>query len=156
MVADPARQHGAMSMAADYIPADDEVPWGVESTPEFSRRARGIPLYAALRALGRDGVTDLVDRCCDNARLMAERLAAADGVEVVNQVVLNQVLVRFGDDDAHTQAVIDEVQREGTCWAGGSRWQGRTVMRISVVGWQTTTADAERSAAAILAAHRGS
>ena len=154
IVADPARQRGAMSMAADYIPADDEVPWGVESTPEFSRRARGIPLYAALRALGRAGVTDLVDRCCDHARLMADRLAAADGVEVLNDVVLNQVLVRFGDDDAHTDAVIDEIQREGTCWVSGSRWHGRAVMRISVVGWQTTTADAERSAAAILAAHR--
>jgi glutamate/tyrosine decarboxylase-like PLP-dependent enzyme len=156
IVADPARQRGAMSMAADYIPADDEVPWGVESTPEFSRRARGIPLYAALRALGREGVTDLVDRCCDHARLMAGLLTAADGVEVLNDVVLNQVLVRFGDDDAHTLAVIDEVQREGTCWASGSRWQGREVMRISVVGWQTTSADIERSAAAILAAHRGS
>jgi glutamate/tyrosine decarboxylase-like PLP-dependent enzyme len=154
IVADPARQLGAMSMSADYIPANDAVPWGVESTPEFSRRARGIPLYAALRALGRDGVTDLVDRCCEHARLMAERLAAAEGVEVLNDVVLNQVLVRFGDDDAHTQAVIDEVQREGTCWASGSRWHGRTVMRISVVGWQTTAADAERSAAAILVAHR--
>ena len=154
IVADPGRQRGAMSMAADYIPADDEVPWGVESTPEFSRRARGIPLYAALRALGRAGVTDLVDRCCDHARLIADLLAAAEGVEVLNDVVLNQVLVRFGDDDAHTLAVVEEVQREGTCWASGSRWQGREVMRISVVGWQTTTADAERSAAAILAAHR--
>ena len=117
IVADTARQHGAMSMSADYIPAHDEgVPWGIESTPEFSRRARGIPLYAALRALGRAGVTDLVDRCCDHARLMADRLAADDGVEVLNDVVLNQVLVRFGDDDAHTEAVIDEVQRDGTCW----------------------------------------
>jgi glutamate/tyrosine decarboxylase-like PLP-dependent enzyme len=152
IVADPTLQHGAMSMSADYIPAHDDVPWGVESTPEFSRRARGIPLYAALRALGRAGVTDLVDRCCDHARLMAELLAAAGGVEVLNDVVLNQVLVRFGDDDAHTQAVIDEVQREGTCWVSGSRWHGRAVMRISVVGWQTTTEDVERSAAAIIAA----
>jgi glutamate/tyrosine decarboxylase-like PLP-dependent enzyme len=155
IVADVARQRGAMSMTADYIPADDAVPWGVESTPEFSRRARGIPLYAALRTLGRAGVTDLVDRCCEHARRMAELLAAADGVEVLNDVVLNQVLVRFGDDDAHTQAVIDEVQREGTCWASGSLWHGRAVMRISVVGWQTTREDAELSAAAIIAAHRG-
>jgi glutamate/tyrosine decarboxylase-like PLP-dependent enzyme len=155
IIADVARQHGAMSMAADYIPASDGVPWGVESTPEFSRRARGVPLYAALRALGRGGVSDLVDRCCDHARLMAELLGAADGVAVLNDVVLNQVLVRFGDDDAHTQAVIDEVQREGTCWASGSRWHGRGVMRISVIGWQTTAADIQRSAAAIIAAHRG-
>jgi glutamate/tyrosine decarboxylase-like PLP-dependent enzyme len=152
IVADPARQHGAMSMAADYIPPLDEVPWGVESTPEFSRRARGIPLYAALRALGRDGVADLVDRCCEHARHMAGLLSAADGVEVLNDVVLNQVLVRFGDDDAHTDAVIERVQAEGTCWASGSRWHGRAVMRVSVIGWQTTAADIERSAAAILAA----
>ncbi len=155
IVADPDRQTGAMAMAADYIPPiDGGVPWGVEATPEFSRRARGIPLYAALRALGRAGVADLVDRCCEHARLMARRLAEADGIEVLNDVVLNQVLVRFGDDDARTQAVIDRVQEEGTCWAGGSRWHGRTVMRISVVGWQTTTADVERSAAAIVAADR--
>jgi glutamate/tyrosine decarboxylase-like PLP-dependent enzyme len=154
IVADVTRQRGAMSMSADYIPANDDVPWGVESTPEFSRRGRGIPLYAALRSLGRAGVADLVDRCCDHALLMAQRLAAADGIEVLNDVVLNQVVVRFGDDDARTQAVIDEVQRDGTCWAGGSRWHGRTVMRLSIVGWQTTTADVERSAAAIIAADR--
>jgi glutamate/tyrosine decarboxylase-like PLP-dependent enzyme len=155
IIADVSRQRGAMAMAADYIPAGDgDAPWGVESTPEFSRRARAVPLYAALRSLGRDGVTDLVDRCCEHARAMAALLAAADGIEVLNDVVLNQVLVRFGDDDARTQAVIDEVQREGTCWVSGSRWHGRTVMRVSVVGWQTTAADIERSAAAIIAADR--
>jgi glutamate/tyrosine decarboxylase-like PLP-dependent enzyme len=155
IVADASRQRGAMASTADYIPANDgDVPWAVESTPEFSRRGRGIPLYAALRALGRAGVTDLVDRCCDHALLMAELLGAADGVEIVNDVVLNQILVRFGDDDDRTQAVIDHVQQEGTCWAGGSRWHGRGVMRISIVGWQTTTEDVERSAAAIIAADR--
>jgi glutamate/tyrosine decarboxylase-like PLP-dependent enzyme len=155
IVADAARQRGAMASTADYIPANaGDVPWGVESVPEFSRRARGVPLYAALRALGRAGVAELVDRCCEHARLIAQRLSATDGIEVLNDVVLNQVMVRFGDDDARTQAVIDEVQREGTCWAGASRWHGRAVMRISIVGWQTTTADVERSAAAIVAAHR--
>jgi glutamate/tyrosine decarboxylase-like PLP-dependent enzyme len=155
IVADAARQRGAMASTSDYIPANQgDVPWGVESTPEFSRRARGIALYAALRSLGRAGLTDLVDRCCEHARLMAQLLAAADGVEVLNDVVLNQILVRFGDDDAHTQAVIDHVQDEGTCWAGGSRWHGKAVMRISIVGWQTTTADVERSAAAIIGAQR--
>lgn len=152
IVADPARQLGAMSMAADYIPSLEDVPWGVEATPEFSRRARGIPLYAALRTLGRDGVADLVDRCCEHARLLAELLAATDGIEVLNDVVLNQVLVRFGDDDALTHAVIERIQADGTCWAAGSRWHGRAVMRLSVIGWQTTSADVERSAAAIIAA----
>ncbi len=156
IVADAARQRGAMASTADYIPANDgEVAWGVESTPEFSRRARAVPLYAALRALGRHGVTELVDGCCAHAQRIAARLAAGHAdVEILNDVVLNQVLVRFAGDDAITNAVIDRVQRDGTCWAGGSRWHGAAVMRISVSGWQTTAADADRSADAILAALR--
>jgi len=131
---------------------DDDMPWGFDWNPEFSRRARGVPVYAAIRALGRDGVAALVDRCCDLAQRMATRLARADGVAVLNDVVLNQVVVRFGDDDAATEAVIDRVQREGTCWLSGSTFGGRAVMRVSVVGWQTTEADIDRSADAILAA----
>jgi glutamate/tyrosine decarboxylase-like PLP-dependent enzyme len=156
IVADAAKQRGAMASTADYIPANEtDVPWGVDSIPEFSRRARGIPLYAALRTLGRDGVSDLVDRCCEHAQRIAARLAAAgDGIEILNDVVLNQVLVRFGGDDDITNAVIERVQADGTCWAGGSRWHGVAVMRISVSGWQTTAADADRSADAILAALR--
>jgi len=153
IVADAAQQRGAMASTADYIPANEsDVPWGVESIPEFSRRARGIPLYAALRSLGRAGVTDLVDRCCDLAQRMAARLEADDGVEILNDIVLNQILVRFGGSDDITNAVIERVQQEGTCWAGGSRWHGAAVMRISVIGWQTTTADVDRSADAMLAA----
>jgi glutamate/tyrosine decarboxylase-like PLP-dependent enzyme len=155
IVADAARQRSALASTADYIPSNEsDVPWGVDSTPEFSRRARGIALYAALRALGHDGVADLVERCCDHARRIAARLAEHDGVEIRNDVVLNQVLVRFAGSDEVTNAVIDRVQREGTCWAGGSRWHGEAVMRISVSGWQTTTADADRSVDAILAALR--
>ncbi len=153
IVADASKQRGAMASTADYIPPNEsEVLWGLEATPEFSRRARGVPLYAALRALGRDGLTDLVDRCCDHAQRIAARLDEHDGVEILNDVVLNQVLVRFGDSDALTDAVIAHIQREGTCWASGSRWGGSAVMRISVSGWQTTRADADRSADAILAA----
>jgi glutamate/tyrosine decarboxylase-like PLP-dependent enzyme len=156
LVADAARQRGAMASTADYIPANDsDVPWGVESTPEFSRRARAVPLYAALRSLGRDGVRDLVERCCAHAQRIAARLAEHDGVEILNDVVLNQVLVRFADSDEVTDRVLDRVQQDGTCWASGSRWHGgATVMRISVSGWQTTVADADRSADAILAALR--
>lgn len=155
IVADAARQRGAMASTADYVPANDgDVAWGVESTPEFSRRARAVPLYAALRTLGRDGVTDLVDRCCAHARRIAARLDAHDDVEILNEIVLNQVLVRFAGDDDVTHAVIARVQHDGTCWAGGSRWHGAAVMRISVSGWQTTAADADRSADAILAALR--
>ena len=153
IVADAAKQRGAMASTADYIPANEtDVPWGVESIPEFSRRARGIPLYAALRTLGRDGVTDLVDRCCAHAQRIAARLGAHAAVEILNEVVLNQVLVRFGASDEVTDAVIERVQRDGVCWAGGSRWHGVIVMRISVIGWQTTATDADRSADAILAA----
>ena len=142
-----------MTSTSAYIPPhDDDVPWGFDWSPELSRRARGVPLYAALRSLGRGGVAALVDRCCDLAARMGERLAAADGVEVLNDVVLNQVLVRFAGDDATTNAVIERVQREGTCWLGGSTFRGMAVMRISVVNWQTTAEDADRSADAILAA----
>ena len=155
IVADAARQRGAMASTADYIPANDsDVPWGVESTPEFSRRARAVPLYAALRSLGRDGVRDLVERCCALAQRIAGRLAEHDGVEILNDVVLNQVLVRFAASDDVTDAVIERVQSDGTCWMGASRWHGAVVMRISVSGWQTTAADADRSADAVLAALR--
>ncbi len=155
IVADGEAQRAAMRSTADYIPAHDgDEHWGGEWSPEFSRRARGIPLYAALRALGRDGVAELVDRCSDLALRIAARLDDDDDVEIVNDVVINQVLVRFADDDDVTNAVIDRFQREGTCYASASRWQGRAVLRISVSGWQTTAQDADRSADAILAALR--
>ena len=155
IVADAARQRGAMASTADYIPANDsDVAWGVESTPEFSRRTRAVPLYAALRSLGRDGVRDLVGRCCAHAQRIAARLAEHAEVQILNEVVLNQVLVRFADSDEVTDRVIERVQHDGVCWAAGSRWHGGTVMRISVSGWQTTAADADRSADAILAALR--
>ena len=152
-VADADAHRAAMTSTAAYIPDhDDDIPHGFDWNPEFSRRARGVPLYAALRSLGRDGVTRLVDECCAHAERIAARLGAADGVEIVNDVVLNQVLVRFADDDATTNAVIDAVQRDGTCWLSGSTFRGGAVMRISIVGWQTTTDDIDRSADAILAA----
>jgi glutamate/tyrosine decarboxylase-like PLP-dependent enzyme len=154
-VADAAAHRAAMTSTSAYIPPHDEdIPWGFDWTPEFSRRARGLPVYAALRSLGRAGVAAIIDRCCDHATLMATRLAEADGVEVLNDVVLNQVLARFDDDDAATDAVIDSVQRDGTCWLGGSSFKGRAVMRISIVGWQTTADDIERSADSILEAAR--
>src|SRR3954452_16124575 len=153
IVADAAAHRAAMTSTSAYIPAhDDDVPWGYDWNPEFSRRARGVPVYAALRSLGRDGVAELVDRCCDNARHMAGLLAKADGVEVLNDVVLNQVAVRFGDDDALTNDIIARVQRDGTCWLSGSTFRGKAIMRVSVSSWQTTREDVERSAAAILAA----
>jgi glutamate/tyrosine decarboxylase-like PLP-dependent enzyme len=140
-----------MAVAASYlVRSDGRSP--SDWVPESSRRARGFAVWAALRALGRGGVADLVERCCAHARRFAELLGAEEGVEILNEVVLNQVLVRFGDDDETTREVVRRVQEDGTCWLGGSEWQGRAVMRISVSNWRTTTEDVERSAAAILAA----
>jgi glutamate/tyrosine decarboxylase-like PLP-dependent enzyme len=159
MIADRAAHRRAMAPAnVPFIPAhDDDTPCGCDWTPELSRRARAVPVYAALRTLGRRGVADIIDRCCEHARRMATRLANADAagaIEIVNDVTLNQVLVRFGDDDAITAAVIDRVQRDGTCWPSASTYRGARVMRISIVGWQTTTRDIDRSAAAIIHAAR--
>jgi glutamate/tyrosine decarboxylase-like PLP-dependent enzyme len=148
-VRDAEAQRVAMTMTAPYLLQSDQrepSEWVLDS----SRRARGFALYASIRSLGRSGIRDLVERCCDLARRMAEQLAAADGVEVLNDVLLNQVLVRFGDDDERTQAVIGRVQADGTAWMGGTRWQGKAAMRISVSNWSTTEADADASVQAIL------
>jgi glutamate/tyrosine decarboxylase-like PLP-dependent enzyme len=117
-------------------------------TPESSRRARGIEVWAALASLGKNGLADLVARCCRHARRFAEGLSAA-GFEILNKVSLNQVLVSFGDD-ARTDEVVAAVQTEGTCWAGWTTWQGRRAMRISVSSWATTDEDVERSIEAIV------
>ena len=160
MVAHPEAHAAAMGRQAPYLVAGaaDERS-GMLWAPEASRRARGFALWAALRALGRSGVVELVERCCRLARRMAERLRAP-GVEILNDVVLNQLLVRFvppsgGAADEWTREVIARVQRDGTCWLGGTVWQGRAAMRISVSNWSTTEADIDRSATAILAAARG-
>ena len=153
--AHPDAHRRAISVHADYlIHADeggprDQVDW----TPEFSRRARGFAIYAALRSLGRRGVTELVEGSCAHARRLAAALAEADGVEVLNDVRLNQVLVRFGDSDAHTNAVLRAVQDSGEAWMSGTIWHGRAAMRISVVNWRTRDEDVERTLASILRAH---
>jgi glutamate/tyrosine decarboxylase-like PLP-dependent enzyme len=117
-------------------------------TPESSRRARGIEVWAALASLGKKGLADLVGRCCRHARRFAEGLSGA-GFEILNEVSLNQVLVSFGDD-ARTDQVVATVQAEGTCWAGWTTWHGRRAMRISVSSWATTDEDVERSIEAII------
>jgi glutamate/tyrosine decarboxylase-like PLP-dependent enzyme len=118
--------------------------------PEFSRRARGFTVYAALRHLGRRGVESLIDRNCAQARQFAALLGRDPRVKILNDVVLNQVLVRLGDDDATTRAVVARVQQEGTCWLAGTTWHGLAAMRISVSNWSTTEEDVAMSAAAIL------
>jgi glutamate/tyrosine decarboxylase-like PLP-dependent enzyme len=149
----PDAQAEAMAVSASYLqrgggrsPSD----W----VPESSRRARGFAVWAALRALGSNGVADLVDRCCDHARAFADELGSHEGVEILNEIVLNQVLVRFGDDDDKTRRVVRRVQADGTCWLGATDWQGKAAMRISVSSFRTTAADVERSAAAILGAFK--
>jgi glutamate/tyrosine decarboxylase-like PLP-dependent enzyme len=124
----------------------DAVDW----VPEFSRRGRGVPVYAAVRALGRSGVEAMIDRNCENARQIADILRRDPRVQILNDVVLNQVLVRFGNDDDFTRAVIAGVQEEGTCWLGGTTWQGFAAMRISFSNWATSAEDVERSGEAIL------
>jgi glutamate/tyrosine decarboxylase-like PLP-dependent enzyme len=157
-VADAEAHRAAMSVTASYlVQSDADGPRDpVDWTPEFSRRARATTVYAALASLGRDGVAQLVERCCSHARDFAARLAAYDGSEVLADVVTNQVLVRFlsptGDHDGRTRRVIEGAQSEGTCWMSGTTWHGMAAMRISVSSWSTTSQDVARSADAILAA----
>ena len=162
IVRDPEAHRRAMTIAASYLPsaaADERDPG--HYVPELSRRARGFATWAVLRHLGREGVAAMVERHCRLARLIADALGGEAGVAVLNEVVLNQVILRFGADetagagDALTLETIAALQQEGTCFAGGAQWQGRWVMRLSVIGGGTTEADAARSAEAIAAAWRG-
>jgi glutamate/tyrosine decarboxylase-like PLP-dependent enzyme len=156
-VARPQAHLAAFAKVASYLmPAQGGERDPDAFVPEASRRARGFPVWAALRSLGRQGVCDLVERCCGHARRFADALAAAPGVEVLNEVVLNQVLVRFpdagGDHDGRTREVIRRVQDGGTLWLGGTTWHGMAAMRISLSNWSTTDDDVDRSVAAILEA----
>jgi glutamate/tyrosine decarboxylase-like PLP-dependent enzyme len=146
-VRDPAPLRSAMAVSAAYLSvAEQRKP--NDFTPEMSRRARGVEVWAALRSLGRSGLAEMFERNCRQAARFAAGLRAA-GYEVLNDVVLNQVLVSFGDA-ATTRRVIAGIQSDGTCWCGGTEWQGRTAMRISVSSWATTEADVEKSLAAML------
>jgi glutamate/tyrosine decarboxylase-like PLP-dependent enzyme len=138
----------AMAVTAEYLPTTSEHRNPSDFTPELSRRARGVDIWAALRSLGRSGVSEMIERSCRHARRFAEALSGA-GYEILNDVVLNQVLVSFGDPET-TQRVIAGIQEDGTCWCGGTVWQGRTAMRISLIGWGTSDDDVERSIAAML------
>ena len=153
--AHPEAHRAAMGVRASYLvhSAGGERD-ALDYNPEFSRRARGFAVYAGIRALGRDGIADVVERCCALARRFASRLSAHDNVEILNEVVLNQVLVRFrdtGDDhDAHTRRVVARIQQDGTCWMSGTTWRGQAAMRISVSNWSTDETDVDRSVEAIL------
>ncbi len=138
----------AMAITADYLPTDSPYRNPADYTPELSRRGRGVEVWAALRGLGRSGLAKMIERCCRHARRFADGLSAA-GYVVLNEVVLNQVLVSFGDAET-TQRVIASIQADGTCWCGGTVWQGHTAMRISVSSWATAEDDVERSLKAML------
>jgi glutamate/tyrosine decarboxylase-like PLP-dependent enzyme len=141
----------AMSISGAYLPASGNRD-AMNLTPDSSRRARAVEIWAALKSLGRSGLSELVSRNCRQARTIAEALRR-NGVEILNDVVLNQVVVSFGDDD-RTRRVIASIQEAGTCWCGGTSWRGRAAMRISLSSWATTDEDVERSISAILDAHR--
>jgi glutamate/tyrosine decarboxylase-like PLP-dependent enzyme len=149
----PEAHRAAMTAVAEYLiqaepgAARDQVDW----TPEFSRRARGFPVYAAIRSLGREGIAQLVERCCAHARRFAEGLAGVPGAELVNDVVLNQVLFRF-ESDARTAEVLAAVQAGGVAWMSGTTWDGRGAIRISVSNWSTTEEDIDRTLAAFAGA----
>ena len=150
--ASPTAHIASMTMKASYFEGQGE--WGRDAadwTPESSRRARALTVYAALRSLGREGVADLVDRCCDLAARFAAAISELPGCELLNDVVLNQVLFRL-EDDATTTAVLTRVQESGEAWMGGTMWDGRVAIRVSVSGWRTTEADIDRTVAAFEAA----
>jgi glutamate/tyrosine decarboxylase-like PLP-dependent enzyme len=162
LTAHPESHQGALTVPAHHIQATPGERDPRAFTPDESRRARALPIYAALRVLGREGVGDMIERCCRLATRMAARLAEHGSVRILNDVVLNQVLVQFrpprSDDAAAarlTQAVVARVQDEGTCWAGGTTWHGQAALRLSISNWSTTTEDIDRSAAAILTALDG-
>jgi glutamate/tyrosine decarboxylase-like PLP-dependent enzyme len=147
-VRDPEALRAAMATSAAYLPPPSERRDPAQFTPEASRRGRGIEVWAALRSLGRSGLANLIERTCRHAQRFAEGLRAV-GCQVLNEVVINQVLVSFGDE-ATTRRVVEAIQREGTCWCGPTVWQGQTAMRISLSSWATAEADVERSLAAII------
>jgi glutamate/tyrosine decarboxylase-like PLP-dependent enzyme len=147
-VAHPEAHREAMRLTAEYLVANtatsrDEMDW----TPEFSRRARGFAVYAALRSLGRSGVAELVERCCSHARTFGDELAKLPGCEILNEILLNQVLLRFADDET-TSAVLRRVQESGEAWMSGTTWDGRAAIRISVSNWRTSDEDVARTLAA--------
>jgi len=148
-VRDPRHLRSAMStVSAYFVPGESREP--SQYTPEMSRRARGVELWAALASLGRGGLADLVDRTCRHAQRFAAGLRER-GYEILNDVLINQVLVSFGPPEV-TRAVIERIQADGTCWCGGTEWQGRTAMRISVSSWATTEHDVDMSLAAMIRA----
>jgi glutamate/tyrosine decarboxylase-like PLP-dependent enzyme len=156
LCAHPEAHAAAMEYAAPYLAVSSQAverdPMGY--SPEFSRRARSLPVWAAIRSLGRSGVAELVERSCAHARTLAEGLVAIEGVQLLNEVVLNQVLLRF-ETDARTDAIVEAIQDEGEAWLSGTTWAGRRAIRISVSNWRTDDEDVRRTIAAFARAAQG-
>ncbi len=149
----PEAHAKTMTIAASYLPVED-APDPSHFVPELSRRARGFAAWAVIKHLGREGIIRLVEGHCELAKCMAELLGREPGIEILNDVVLNQFVVRFGDDDDLTRGVIEEVLKDGTCFVRGALWDERWIMRVSMISGVTTRADVEVSAKAIIAAWR--
>ncbi|MHA6690321.1 pyridoxal phosphate-dependent decarboxylase family protein [Devosia sp. A449] len=161
IVRDELAHRRAMTISASYLPlveAGERDP--SHYVPELSRRARGFPTWAIIKHLGRDGIAAMVEQCCQSARLIADAISDEDGIAVVNDVTLNQLIVQFGSDlapesgDALTRATIAALQQDGTIFVGGAVWRDRQVMRLSVSNYQTTAQEAQMAAAAILRVYR--
>ncbi|MGH8377675.1 MAG: pyridoxal phosphate-dependent decarboxylase family protein [Gammaproteobacteria bacterium] len=148
LVRDANALRAAMAITAEYLPTESLYRNPSDFVPELSRRARGVEVWVAMNSLGRQGLIEMIERNCRQARRFAEGLRAA-GYEILNDVVLNQALVSFGDA-AMTNRVIAAIQKDGTCWCGGTVWQGKAAMRISVCSWATTDEDVELSLKAML------
>lgn len=146
-VKDPESLRSSLSLTAPYLPQGEHREPS-QFVPELSRRSRGVEVWAALYSLGRKGLADLIERTCSHAKIFAEGLSSA-GYKVLNDVVINQVLVSFGTKEK-TLEVIEEIQKDGTCWCGGTEWQGQTAMRISICSWATTEEDVKKSLEAII------
>lgn len=158
IIRDQDAHRAAMTINADYMVYEQTTRDQIDWTPEWTRRARGFPVYAALRELGRKGISDLVDRCCSHAAALAVGISNLPGAQLVAPATLNQAMIRFldpnpdatdQDHDARTQAIIARINAEGTAFFSGSVWQGRRVMRISVVNWRTTSDDVAATIAAV-------
>ena len=151
--AHPQAHQEAMSVRASYFTAGDDVRHQIDWGPEWSRRGRGVPVYAALRSLGRRGLAELIERCCAHTERLVEAIGALEGAEVLAAPVINQGIVRFtaddGDHDRRTDEVIERIQKSGVAWFGGSDWKGRRVMRVPVLSWRTTARDIDMAIDAV-------
>jgi aromatic-L-amino-acid decarboxylase len=148
-VADPEAHRASLSHLAPYLSHDEQARDQMNWNPDSSRRARGFPTYAAIRELGRNGIADMVERCCRHAKALVKGIGSLPGAEVLWESEINQGLVRFGDDDARTDEVIAAIIRTGEAYFGGTTWRGKRAMRISVSNWRTSEGDVERVIAAV-------